>query len=244
MKENRLSKLVLVILGGAVFVLLCVVTLLPLLSRMFKVETKPVSPDTVTEVQISVPGEPEEVLVTAIYEMKQETKKISSIYIEVIHRGHGTVNYVEVPVDTKVTLPEELYKSLQTYGPELPQYFKLSNMAESFSMEYGLTCCNRILSEILGVTIEHYIRTDEITLKTWFKALGKEKSNAGFFEDYTNWLSKTTADLTLEERWMYYEYLKKVSSYGEEQAPGSQEKDGYQLSKKRSKELLGELLLP
>lgn len=243
MKENGLSKIVLFILGGAVLVLLCVVALLPLLSRMFKVETKSVSPGTVAELQTSVPGEPEEVLVTAIYEMKQDTKKISSIYIEVIHAGSNIVNYVEVPVDTKVTLPEELYKSLQTYGPELPQYFKLSNMAESFSMEYGLTCCNRILSEILGVTIEHYIRTEETARKAWFKAVGKEKTDSGFFADYTDWVSKTTADITLEERWMYYETWKKVTSYTMEQAPGSQEKDGYLLSQKRTKELLGKLML-
>lgn len=241
MKKNTSLKMIAVFLGVALTLLLTMLAVLPLLNKILAVEV--MQPEAVTEAPVPLPAVPETVLLTAIYEMESDSKKISGITIEIFHVENDTAAYFAVPVDTKVNLSEALYKSLQTYAPELPQYLKLSNMAESFSAEYGLTGCNRIVSEVLGVSITNYVRADKETVLTWKEQLAQEKTGAGFFDAYANWLNCSESNLTTEERWMYYESLRRVAFVVTETAPGSQEKDGYLLSTKRSKERLQELML-
>lgn len=240
MNKKSSWKTMLIITGGISLVLLIITILVPVLNEIVKIEVVQ-TPVTVTA-QTTQPEKPEDVLVTVYYEMEEDSKKISAIYIEVFHTGSQSVSYMQVPVDTRITLSEELYKSLQTYAPELPQYLKLSNMAESFSKEYGLTGCNRILSEVLGVSLNHYVRTEAGTLENWWKALKKDKTTSVFFEKYTDWIEETSSDLSTEARWIYFESWKKVGELTVEQAPGTREKDGYLLSGKRSRERLKELM--
>ncbi len=228
------------IAGGIILVLLTIMVVVPLLNEVVKIEVSQ-TPSAVA-VQTPLPEKPEELLVTVFYEMEKDSKKISDIYIEVFHVGNQSVSYLQIPADTRVTLSEELYKSLQAYAPELPQYLKLSNMAEGFSKEYGLTGCNRILSEVLGMSVNHYVRTEAGTLENWWKVLQKKKTAKEFFEKYTSWVEGTSSDLSVEARWMYFESWQKVGEIIVEQAPGTQEKDGYLLSGKRSRERLQELM--
>lgn len=241
LEQKSSAKIIVIVLGCVLTVILTMLALVPFLNKMLAVEVVKTEFPTVTAAPL--PGAPEEVSLTVYYEMEESSKKISAIYIEVFPVGSNTVAYIEVPVDTRVDLSEELYKSLQTYAPELPQYLKLSNMAESFSAEYGLTGCNRILSEVLGVSLDEYVRADKETLAGWFALQPEEKTAVKFFEAYANWLESSSASLTTEERWMYYESWKQVTGTVLETAPGSREKDGYLISGKRSKERIEELML-
>ena len=194
-------------------------------------------------VQTSLPEKPKSVTAMAYYQMEQESKDISAIYLEICHAGSNEVTYLEIPMDTKVNLSEELYKNLQTYAPELPLYFKLSNMAENFSGNYVLTGATRILSEVLGISVTDYVRADEKAMKDWFLVQQEDVSDREFFDAYMKWIGNSVSDQTAEERWMYYESRKKVQEIQIEQIPGNQEKDGYMISEKRSKERLKELMM-
>lgn len=228
-------------MAGSLLVTLVVFTVLPFFHKRLKVKVE--EPGITETTQVPLPEKPQKVLVTALYEMEEGSKKISAIYIEIYHVGSSTVSYFEVPADTKVNLSESLYKSLQTYAPELPQYLKLSNMAESFSEAYGLTGCNRILSEVLGISLTEYARADAVTLAEWMELPTKEKNAEAFFTAYTEWVSEAVSSLTAEELWTYYENRQKLKYMTMEEAPGSREKDGYLISGKRSKERLEELVL-
>lgn len=241
MREKKSSYIVLAIMGAVVLIMLTIVLLLPVFNRKLKVEITETA--GVSSEETILPGVPEETLVTAVYEMKENSKKISAIYIEVFHVGSEEVTYMEIPVDTKVNLSEGLYKSLQTYGPELPQYMKLSNAAESFSAEYGLIGANRIVSELIGITVTHFVRAEEGTFSNWKELFLKEQTDKSFFEGYQSWMEKTSSDRRAEERWMYYESWQRVNTIIEEQAPGNREKDGYLLSEKQAKNRLQEILL-
>ena len=240
--ENKTSlKLIMVFFFATIIIALTMMALIPFLNDALAVEV--VKEETLEPNKVPVPEKPEELLVTALYGMEENSKKIEAIYIEVFLTGKETVTWLEIPADTKINISEELYKNLQTYAPELPQYLKVSNMAESFSAEYGLTGCNRILSEILGITVNEYLRADKESLMQWSNVLSEEKTSAGFFSDYTEWIASSEASLSVEERWMYYESLCRTSGLAVEQAPGSKEKDGFLISGKRSKERLQELML-
>lgn len=241
LEYKALLKIVLYTVLGSLLVGCSMLAVLPVLTKYLAVEVVYTEPPVVTTAPL--PEKPQEVLVTVYYEMEEDSKKIASIQIEVFHIGSSTVSYFEVPADTKINLSEDLYKSLQTYAPELPQYLKLSNMAESFSAEYGLTGCNRILSEVLGVSLTEYVRADAETMAAWLELQGTEKTETEYFAAYADWIKNSTSSLTVEERWTYYESRRKVEQVEQEVAPGSQEKDGYLISGKRSKERLGELIL-
>lgn len=227
---------------GTLFVLLfSVIVLAPSLNDLFAVEIKKAEETELP--QLPLPAKPEAVTLTAHYQMEADSKKISGIYIEVYHVEEDEVVYLEIPADTKVNLSEELYKSLQTYAPELPQYLKLSNVAESFSESYALTGCNRILSELLGVSVTDYVRTGKEDMEAWLAAQQGVPEERNFFKIYTEWLGNSSSNKTLEERWIYYESRQKVQKVQIELAPGDREKDGYVLSGKRTGERLKELLI-
>lgn len=241
MEQKTSLKVILAMLGGTLTVVLTMLALVPFLNELLAVEVVQAEMPTVTSAP--VPEKPVEVPVTVYYQMEENSKKISAIYVEVFPVGSGRICYMEIPADTKVNLSEELYKSLQTYAPELPQYLKLSNMAESFSKEYGLTGCNRILSEVLGISLKEYVRADAEAMAEWFALQEKDNTAEEFFKGYANWLTETEHSLMVEECWTYYESRQQVDTIIIESAPGSREKDGYLISGKRSKERLQEWML-
>ncbi|MBQ8633899.1 MAG: hypothetical protein IJ420_09865 [Lachnospiraceae bacterium] len=241
MEQKNSLKMILITLGTLFILLFSVVVLAPSLNDLFAVEIKKTEETGLDP--LPLPAKPEAVTLTAHYLMEADSKKISGIYIEVYHVGNDEVVYLEIPADTKVNLSEELYKSLQTYAPELPQYLKLSNMAESFSEGYALTGCNRILSELLGVSVTDYVRTGKEAMEAWLAAQQEVPEERNFFKIYTEWLDNSSSNKMLEERWIYYESRQKVQKVQIELAPGDREKDGYVLSGKRTGERLKELLI-
>ena len=224
---------------------LTIAAVYPLLSRMLYVEPVQESKAPVADEPVRV-REPEELLLTAIYQREEGEREITAIYIEIFHAVTGNAYYMEVPVHTKVTLSTELYKKLQAYSPELPQYLKLSNMGDGFSDEYCLTGCNRILSEVLGVTIEHYIDANAETVQSWSAGLERliteEEAPREFFLDYAKWLEFSESDLTMEERWVYYESYSEICPQGVEVAPGAEGLAEYIISTGQAKSRLQELM--
>jgi len=221
-------------------VILAMLALVPFLNGIFAVEVNIEQPSAAAD---TVAGLPEEIPVTVYYIMEEDSKKISGIYVEVFPTADNTVYYLEIPADTKVTLSEELYKNLQAYAPELPQYLKLSNMAENFSAEYSMTGCNRILSEVLGVSLTGYVRTDSVAFASWKELQTLPKTDASFFDGYAEWIENSTSGHSPEERWSYYESRRKLEEVVTETAPGSRENEGYVISGKRSGEWIRERLL-
>jgi len=239
MKQKSSGKILLAAFGCILTVVLTMLAFVPFLNEILTVEVTQQQEPVISSPQN--PEKPKEIPVTVYYIMEHDLKKISELYIEVFPIGRECVAYLKLPVDTKVNLSEELYKSLQTYAPELPQHFKLSNMAESFSAEYGLTGCNRILSELLGMSFTEYVRADAVAFREWLELQEGDKEASVLFDGYTEWLGKTVSSRTPEERWTYYESRKEIQQIIVEDAPGSREKDGYLLSAKRTKERLEEL---
>lgn len=235
MKTRSSTKVVLFV--SAIFTIFIVmVALIPFLSDWFYVEVKEIKTPIVTTVPQII--ELEEQLLTVFYQQELEEKEITAIYIEVFYPSKETIYYMEVPVDTKIMLSNELYKSLQTYSPDLPQYLKLSKMAEGFSKEYAFTGCNRILSELLGISLTHYVSGDETALQQWLKSLEEETTKEKYFEQYCKWLEHSSSDLSSNERWIYYESYEDIKKVEKEMAIGTQEIGEFIISSKQCRELI------
>lgn len=244
MKNRRLIKVAVWSTVCLLSIVLMMITLYPVLERALYVAPVEESSLPAAE-EPTVRPEPEALLLTAIYE-RDGNGKISAIYIEVFHVLTGNAYYMEVPVHTRVTLPTELYKKLQAYSPELPQYFKLSNMGDGFSDEYCLTGCNRILSFVLGVEIPHGIAAGEESLSAWSEGLERLTQRKGppneFLVQYQKWLESSEADLSMEERWMYYESYVKLRPHEVEKVPGAEGLAEYIVSEVQAKLRLQELM--
>ena len=242
MKNKRLIQIGILGTIALCFMVFTILVLFPMLEKALYVERVP-------EVQLPAEGtakakEAEEILMTAIYEVG-ENQKIAAIYIEVFDTRTGNAYYMEVPVNTRVSLPAELYKKLQAYSPELPQYLKLENMGVGFSEEYCMTGCNRILSEVLGVTITHYVASDAEGLASWSEGLKQllsaEEPPAEFLVKYRKWLEISESDFTPADRWIYYEKYEKIIPYAPEMAPGTEGLGEYLISAPEAKARLYEL---
>ena len=168
--------------------------LIPFLNDALSIEVvNSVMPST-TISPIPMQYKKEEPLITVLYEQEEVSGEINAIYLEVFQPGKEVVYYMEIPVQTKIKLSNELYQKLQTYSPELPQYLKLCKMAQGFSKEYALTGCNRILSELLGISLEHYVGANPETFKDWFTLLNSEQTKEAFFEQYNTWLEVSASE--------------------------------------------------
>lgn len=238
--DYRTMKTILLTFAAMLVVLLGTLSALSVLRALVKVEAVQLPQPLITEKPLS--KTPDTVL-TTVYYGTEDSVEIAEIYIEIFHTGSNTVSYMKIPSDTRVTLSEELYKSLQTYAPELPQYLKLSKMAENFSKEYCFVGSNRILSELVGVTLTEYVQAEKDTLEKWINSLQNAAFDDDFFSAYTDWLAETASGRSIEERWVYYESRKKIQTVLVENAPGTREKDGYRMNGKQAGERIKQLIL-
>ncbi len=238
MKKNHFAKLLFLVTGGIFVIFITVMALIPFLNDILSIEVVNSVTPSITISPISVQYKKEEPLITVLYGQEEISGEISAIYLEVFQPGKKVVYYMEIPVQTKIKLSDELYKKLQTYSPELPQYLKLSKMAQGFSKEYALTGCNRILSELLGISLEHYVGTNPEDLQDWFTLLKSEHTKEEFFEQYNTWIGISTSDLSFKERWVYYESYQQVIGIEIEKAIGSQEAEEFMISSKQCNLLL------
>ena len=238
MKKNHFAKLLFLVTGGIFVIFITVMALIPFLNDILSIEVVNSVPPSITISPISVQYKKEEPLITVLYGQEEISGEISAIYLEVFQPGKKVAYYMEIPVQTKIKLSDELYKRLQTYSPELPQYLKLSKMAQGFSKEYALTGCNRILSELLGISLEHYVGTNPEDLQDWFTLLKSEHTKEEFFEQYNTWVGISTSDLSFKERWVYYESYQQVTDIEIEKAIGSQEVEEFMISSKQCNLLL------
>lgn len=236
MTEHHSARTLFFVIGGIVTVLLTMAALIPFLTELLKIEVVSTMSPMITTTPL--PNTIEEQLVTVLYEQEEVSGEISAVYIEVFHPSKETIYYMEIPVQTKIILSNELYKSLQTYSPELPQYLKLSKMAEGFSKDYVFIGGNRILSELLGVSLEHYVSANKESLQNWMETFHTDNTKEEFFKQYTKWLETSISDLSNKERWMYYESYQGIKEIEKKMASGNQEVEEFKISSKQCRELL------
>lgn len=244
MQLRQLLKISFAMLVCMLVVLFAAVTAVPLLRALYAADETLQGQDEFPDFRADTEEEPPETAKLQIfYVMKEENTEICGIYAELYNLTANKVFYFEVPVTTKVTLSQELYRELSVHSPGLPQYMKLSKMAEHFSEEYRMDGCRRILSEALSVTAVHWVLLTEEEWLAWKEAVSVSRKTASeFFEQYTALLCDTESDEDLTRRWVYYEGYLNGSTEWKGTVPGIQKVGTFEVQKVQTKELFEEYL--
>ncbi len=125
--------------------------------KLWSVEPKePVIIDmTPTPEPITVPRV-EDISKNLIYCYDKEDHRISRILLEVFNSNGRKLGYISIPLDTKLTMSETLYRKLVVIKPEIPQIIKLSSVTkyleEKTVFEYGVL----MMEDLLGTDISYY----------------------------------------------------------------------------------------
>ena len=223
---------------AVLFVLGTAVLVYPLFRSIVQVETQqteknegPLSDETIKE--------PETVRVQLMCAMNEDGSECTELYLEIINIPAGSVFYFELPVYTKVTLPQELYRELQVYAPGLPQYLKLTKLPAGFSNDYRMQGMLRVVSEVLGSPVAHYSCAGKEVLQKWKNAvLAKEKDASDFFESYRSFVEESVSDETGTERFVYYEAYRTLTAEWKGKVPGVEGVGEFEVQKSLTKELL------
>lgn len=91
-----------------------------------------------------------------IYCYDEDTKEISKIVLEIFHCEKKQLTYITIPMETRFTMSDSLYRRMVLIYPEIPQIIKLSAITKYFEkdtvFDYGV-----LLSEdLLNIDISYY----------------------------------------------------------------------------------------
>ncbi len=125
--------------------------------KLFSVEEKePVIVDmTPTPEPITSPSM-DEISKNLIYCYDKEDHRISRLLLEVLNCHRKKLAYITIPLDTKLTMSDTLYRKLVIIKPEIPQIIKFSSVTkyleEETVFDYGVL----MAEDLLGTDISYY----------------------------------------------------------------------------------------
>ncbi len=103
-----------------------------------------------------------------IYSYNAETKEIEAMVIEILNTGSGNLDYITVPVNSQITLSNEIYKRMCAAGADAPQIVTLSLLNNYFdndsAYEYGIL----ILEDYIGIDIGYYTSMESGVFNSMF----------------------------------------------------------------------------
>ncbi len=166
--------------------------------------------------------------------------KMVSCFIRVMNAMEKNIFYVEVPLNSKLTLSSELYRDLLTYAPALPQFVKLSRAANYFSENYRYEACTRILSENIGTKITDWCVMAEQDFQEFMNKTSGD-GEEDFLYIYKKYANQYRSSQSSKERWAYYEIFEKSDFVDRGTVPGQWDKTDYNIMAVHARELIEEL---
>jgi hypothetical protein len=144
-----------------------------------------------------------------IYGVNDKTGKIDKILLEILNCKNEKLHYITIPVDTRFTMSDSLYRKLVPVNPAIPQLLKLSGISKYFDKntkyDYGVL----LLEDLLKIKISYYTVIPLSIYETIFTGENLTADGADgeteravptevFSDDYKAFLKtlKTTEDLS------------------------------------------------
>lgn len=108
-----------------------------------------------------------------IYSVDQKSGFIDDILIEIFNTNTGNLDYITIPANTQFTISNELYQSICTSNPEIPQIIKLSDIGEYFKeskvYDFGVV----LVEDLLDIDISYYTVVKSEDFHTMFESSEK-----------------------------------------------------------------------
>ena len=91
-----------------------------------------------------------------IYSVDEDSKEIKAIVLEILNTDTNNLDYVTIPVNTKLTVSTEMFQKMQEVSTSVPQNIKLSKLCSYFegnvAYEYGILA----IKDTVGINIGYY----------------------------------------------------------------------------------------
>ncbi len=157
-----------------------------------------------------------------IFSTDFETKAVTNIMVSVLNCMERKLDFVRISPQISYTMTENLYSKLIPDNPKLPQTVLLSELYDYYESDRAYSAGARIVSEMLGCTIDCYtaadkeifdkhifFREEESGINASCMITGDDAKNAfwgteGSAEGYIGYAVKNTlTDFSLENRMVY-----------------------------------------
>lgn len=106
--------------------------------------------DLVTEVEI------DDISKSLIFCENNETGKIEKILIEICNRNTSNLDYITIPMETKITLTNNFYKKLYNIDPNIPQIILVSELDKYFNKKDIYEYTVAIIQDLIDIKINYY----------------------------------------------------------------------------------------
>lgn len=146
-----------------------------------------------------------------IYGYDEETGEITNLILEIFHSRKKEITYVTIPLQTRFTVSDTLYKELVLLQPAIPQMMKLTVLPNYFEedtlFDYGVM----LVEDLLEIDISYYTVIPKSQYDAIFAQKTEEDEDTGdkvpyavFSKGYKEFLKKIKTDEELEA------YLKEI----------------------------------
>lgn len=116
--------------------------------------------------------------ITALYGDDSSTNSIDYMMLRIFNGNTANEDYIVIPSNTKVTIPDSLYQELSAKVQEIPQEILLKDIGTYFNdskERYEMT--TKVLAGLTGQTIDHYIAVNQSSFVSVINLLPPQSVN-------------------------------------------------------------------
>lgn len=129
-----------------------------------------------------------------IYCYDKEDNRISRILLEIFNCDERQLAYITIPISTKLTMSDTLYRKLKVIRPEIPQIIRLSAITKYLSedtvFDYGVL----MVEDLLGTKLSYYTVIPEDLFTEMFEEQEQPIPTQVFTKAYTEKIGKLNTE--------------------------------------------------
>ncbi len=157
-KKNSYSRMIIVMILRTFFVVMVLlaagVASYFVTTKYYEITDEKEGADAVLDIVGDVTAD--EISRNIIYSVESGTDKIRAIVIEILNTQTGNLDYLTIPVESEITISNEIYQRMCAAGADAPQIVRLEKLNDYFeddrAYEYGIL----LLEDALGIDIGYY----------------------------------------------------------------------------------------
>lgn len=199
-----------------------------------------------------------------IYHYNNDNQEMEHVILEIFNMDNSNLDYITIPVDTQLSLSNELYQRIYEHYPEVPQIIMISELGKYFTEKTKYAYGVLMLEDYLGIDISYYtileddnynavfqeekedIVENHIRRQVFSDSLNEKIVNMtrddieSYIEQFYEW---STSNLSLKDKLWYADALLLVNKeyIRFRIVPGEQKGDHFVMTVEETKSLVAEI---